>query len=71
MGSASASSLLTSSKSLPFEKVAHKVSTLDAQPSNETGGIIVMVTGALQVCRTTILQPNWQIKQSNGRLIGG
>ncbi|CAD6571893.1 MAG: Nuclear transport factor 2 [Alectoria sarmentosa] len=36
-------------KSLPFEKVAHKVSTLDAQPSNESGGILVMVTGALLV----------------------
>lgn len=36
-------------KTLPFEKVAHKVSTLDAQPSNETGGILVMVTGALLV----------------------
>lgn len=35
--------------SLPFEKVAHKVSTLDAQPSNESGGILVMVTGALLV----------------------
>ncbi|KAM0795389.1 putative nuclear transport factor NTF-2 [Usnea florida] len=35
--------------SLPFEKVAHKVSTLDAQPSNEGGGIMVMVTGALLV----------------------
>lgn len=35
--------------SLPFEKVAHKVSTLDAQPSNESGGIMVMVTGALLV----------------------
>lgn len=34
---------------LPFEKVAHKVSTLDAQPSNERGGILVMVTGALLV----------------------
>ncbi|CAF9934658.1 Nuclear transport factor 2 [Imshaugia aleurites] len=34
---------------LPFEKVAHKVSTLDAQPSNESGGILVMVTGALLV----------------------
>ncbi|KAL9137704.1 MAG: hypothetical protein Q9175_001087 [Cornicularia normoerica] len=35
--------------SLPFKKVAHKVSTLDAQPSNESGGILVMVTGALLV----------------------
>ena len=41
-------------KTLPFEKVAHKVSTLDAQPSNETGGILVMVTGALLVSRSFI-----------------
>ncbi|KAI1908160.1 Nuclear transport factor 2 [Ophidiomyces ophidiicola] len=34
--------------SLPFQKVAHRVSTLDAQPTNE-GGILVMVTGALLV----------------------
>ncbi|MCJ1371900.1 Nuclear transport factor 2 [Loxospora ochrophaea] len=34
---------------LPFEKVQHRVSTLDAQPSNEAGGILVMVTGALLV----------------------
>ncbi|CAF9919575.1 MAG: Nuclear transport factor 2 [Heterodermia speciosa] len=34
---------------LPFEKVVHKVNTLDAQPSNEQGGILVMVTGALLV----------------------
>ncbi|KAE8146548.1 hypothetical protein BDV25DRAFT_162280 [Aspergillus avenaceus] len=35
--------------SLPFQKVAHQVSTLDAQPSNQQGGILVMVTGALLV----------------------
>ncbi|PGG98822.1 nuclear transport factor 2 [Polytolypa hystricis UAMH7299] len=34
--------------SLPFEKVVHQVSTLDAQPSNN-GAIIVMVTGGLLV----------------------
>ncbi|KAI9786981.1 MAG: Nuclear transport factor 2 [Candelina submexicana] len=34
---------------LPFQKVAHKIATLDAQPSNESGGILVMVTGALLV----------------------
>ncbi|KAE8135712.1 hypothetical protein BDV38DRAFT_272553 [Aspergillus pseudotamarii] len=34
---------------LPFQKVAHKVNTLDAQPSNENGGILVVVTGALLV----------------------
>ncbi|GMG49640.1 unnamed protein product [Aspergillus oryzae var. brunneus] len=36
-------------QSLPFQKVVHQVSTLDAQPSNEAGGILVMVTGALLV----------------------
>lgn len=34
---------------LPFEKVRHEISTLDAQPSNQAGGILVMVTGALLV----------------------
>lgn len=36
-------------KTLPFDKVVHKVATLDAQPSNENGGIMVMVTGQLLV----------------------
>ncbi|KAK7426710.1 Nuclear transport factor 2 [Neonectria magnoliae] len=35
--------------SLPFEKVKHQVSTLDAQPSNEQGGIIILITGQLLV----------------------
>ncbi|KAL8960812.1 MAG: hypothetical protein Q9193_002546 [Seirophora villosa] len=35
--------------SLPFEVIKHLVKTFDAQPSNEQGGIIVMVTGALLV----------------------
>ncbi|KAL8708003.1 MAG: hypothetical protein Q9225_007669 [Loekoesia sp. 1 TL-2023] len=35
--------------SLPFQKIKHQVTTLDAQPSNEQGGIIVMVTGVLLV----------------------
>ncbi|RMJ24159.1 nuclear transport factor [Aspergillus sp. HF37] len=34
---------------LPFEKVQHQIATLDAQPSSEQGGILVMVTGALLV----------------------
>lgn len=42
-------------QSLPFQKVEHKVATLDAQPSNEAGGILVMVTGALLV-RTLLFQ---------------
>jgi hypothetical protein len=36
------------SQSLPFAKVKHQVSTLDAQPV-EGGGIIILVTGALLV----------------------
>lgn len=36
-------------QSLPFEKVQHQIATLDAQPSSEQGGILVMVTGALLV----------------------
>ncbi|GAD99155.1 nuclear transport factor 2 [Paecilomyces variotii No. 5] len=35
--------------SLPFQKVAHQLATLDAQPSSESGGILVMVTGALLI----------------------
>ncbi|KAF2209441.1 hypothetical protein CERZMDRAFT_100235 [Cercospora zeae-maydis SCOH1-5] len=34
---------------LPFQRVEHQVATLDAQPSNESGGILVIVTGALLV----------------------
>ncbi|KAF2761458.1 nuclear transport factor 2 [Pseudovirgaria hyperparasitica] len=34
---------------LPFQKVQHKVNTLDAQPTSEDGGIMVMVTGQLLV----------------------
>lgn len=34
--------------SLPFEKVKHQVSTLDAQPTVE-GGILILITGQLLV----------------------
>lgn len=34
---------------LPFSKIKHQVATLDAQPSSEDGGILVLVTGALLV----------------------
>jgi hypothetical protein len=37
-------------QSLPFQKVKHQVSTLDAQPSNDQGGVIILITGALLVC---------------------
>ena len=36
-------------QTLPFQKVQHRVDTTDAQPSNQQGGILVMVTGALMV----------------------
>jgi len=34
---------------LPFQQVKHQVATLDAQPSSEQGGILVLVTGKLLV----------------------
>lgn len=41
---------LTAVQSLPFEKVEHKVTTLDAQPSSQTvASLIVNVTGLLVV----------------------
>jgi len=42
-------SILEKLTNLPFQKVQHRVDTADAQPSNETGGILVLVTGALMV----------------------
>ncbi|RGP77885.1 nuclear transport factor 2 [Fusarium longipes] len=35
--------------SLPFQKVKHQVTTLDAQPSNDQGGVIILITGALLI----------------------
>lgn len=34
---------------LPFQKVAHRVDSLDAQPAAENGSVVVLVTGALLV----------------------
>lgn len=34
---------------LPFTKVAHRISTLDAQPASPNGDVLVMVTGELLV----------------------
>ncbi|SAL97570.1 hypothetical protein [Absidia glauca] len=34
---------------LPFQKVAHKISTIDAQPSTAAGSIIVIVSGQLLI----------------------
>lgn len=36
-------------QALPFAKVEHQVATLDAQPSDQAGGILVIVSGALLV----------------------
>ena len=41
---------------LPFEKVEHQVATIDAQPSNPQGGILVIVSGALLVSRELPLE---------------
>ncbi|EMD34408.1 hypothetical protein CERSUDRAFT_86529 [Gelatoporia subvermispora B] len=41
--------ILEKLKSLPFQNVQHKVTTLDAQPSTNPGAIIVSVTGLLLV----------------------
>jgi len=46
---AGATRIVEKLSSLPFEKVKHAVSTLDAQPSGDTGGILILVTGALLV----------------------
>lgn len=37
------------SQSLPFKKVEHKVSSLDAQPS-DSGAIVILLAGTLLVC---------------------
>jgi hypothetical protein len=42
-------------QNLPFQKVQHRIDTTDAQPFNEQGGILVLVTGALQVGGTDVL----------------
>ncbi|ETI21325.1 hypothetical protein G647_07671 [Cladophialophora carrionii CBS 160.54] len=42
-------SILEKLTNLPFQKVQHRIDTTDAQPFNEQGGILVLVTGALMV----------------------
>ncbi|KAK6442675.1 Nuclear transport factor 2 [Oleoguttula sp. CCFEE 5521] len=34
---------------LPFKRIEHQVATVDAQPSNDQGGILVIVSGVLLV----------------------
>jgi len=41
--------ILEKLQNLPFQQVQHQIVTLDAQPSSEEGGILVLVTGALMV----------------------
>jgi hypothetical protein len=36
-------------QSLPFQKVIHKIETIDAQPGSGNGGVLILVTGALMV----------------------
>lgn len=43
------SSIIEKLTSLPFQKVEHKVSSLDAQPGSPNGDIIVLITGLLVV----------------------
>lgn len=42
-------SIVSKLQDLPFKQVRHEVQTIDAQPSNATGGIMVVVSGALLV----------------------
>jgi hypothetical protein len=35
--------------SLPFQKVAHRITTLDAQPASPAGDVLVLVTGELLI----------------------
>ncbi|KXN91206.1 Nuclear transport factor 2 [Leucoagaricus sp. SymC.cos] len=42
-------SILEKITELPFQKVQHKVTSMDAQPSNSTSGILVFITGLLVV----------------------
>ena len=35
--------------SLPFQKVAHRISTLDAQPASPNNDVLVMITGELLI----------------------
>jgi len=44
-----AASIVEKLTTLPFEKVKHQVSTLDAQPTMVDGGIVILVTGQLLV----------------------
>lgn len=50
---------ICSPQSLPFEKVQHKVTTLDAQPSSPSvASLIVSVTGLLLVSSDWFTRPS-------------
>lgn len=44
-----ARSIIEKLTSLPFQKLQHRISTLDAQPASENGDVLVMVTGELLI----------------------
>ncbi|KAK8192591.1 Nuclear transport factor 2 [Zalaria obscura] len=44
-----ATAIIEKLTSLPFSKIQHEVASLDAQPSNTEGGILVLVSGRLLV----------------------
>ena len=46
-----AGSIVEKLVSLPFQKVKHAITALEAQPT-PTGGIVILVTGHLAVCPT-------------------
>lgn len=46
---------------LPFKKVNHRISTLDAQPASPNGDILVMVTGELLLDEETNAQRYSQV----------
>jgi hypothetical protein len=50
--------IASSPQGLPFQKVAHKVATLDAQPAGDSG-IVILVTGHLLVGDTPYRERNW------------
>jgi hypothetical protein len=41
--------IVTKLSELPFTRIEHQVASVDAQPSNDQGGILVIVSGALLV----------------------
>ncbi|KAG6523941.1 nuclear transport factor 2B-like [Zingiber officinale] len=44
-----AAAIVAKLSSLPFQQCAHAISTVDCQPSGPPGGVLVFVSGSLQV----------------------